>query len=429
MKDTDQRSQMAAARPAITLWIVIVGFLSVYVLSCSVSGIGTVKAVTDSFWNGIGSIGSGVVRSFNGINFAIQILIIVGWVLIEVLLAWMSPRLVALHPFVLMGSQLAFTFTTTYALTNDMPALFVGVAPILMIECINYFSKPLASLIFLSALYMGLVIYYVFVSGWLQAFITAQAMVFLLFVVGFYWRFYNSQRVERQRAQDLLEEVKIAYSQVELSAQRAERQRVAREMHDTLVQGLAGTVLRLEASQSFLDQGKSERGREVLEEATLIARETLRESRVSLTQLRGDDERGLSTQLRMLVATFEKDYGLQVDLDLAVNMPVLEQSQQTNVVRIVSEALMNVVKHAGVAFASVHASVDNGFLALIVSDHGTGAPAKIKKGHYGLQGMSERASALGGTLEVVGEKGQGTSVILRIPTQTSAFAPEKKEER
>jgi NarL family two-component system sensor histidine kinase YdfH len=328
-----------------------------------------------------------------------------------------------------MGSQLAFTFTTTYALTNDMPALFVGVAPILMIECINYFSKPLASLIFLSALYMGLVIYYVFVSGWLQAFITAQAMVFLLFVVGFYWRFYNSQRVERQRAQDLLEEVKIAYSQVELSAQRAERQRVAREMHDTLVQGLAGTVLRLKASQSFLDQGKSERGREVLEEATLIARETLRESRVSLTQLRGDDERRLSTQLRMLVATFEKDYGLQVDLDLAVNMPVLEQSQQTNVVRIVSEALMNVVKHAGVAFASVHASVDNGFLALIVSDHGTGAPAKIKKGHYGLQGMSERASALGGTLEVVGEKGQGTSVILRIPTQTSAFAPEKKEER
>lgn len=66
----------------------------------------------------------------------------------------------------------------------------------------------------------------------------------------FYSRYYFQQAAQRQQAEELLAEVQLAYDQVEASTIRTERQRVARELHDTLTQGLAGTVMQLEAAES-----------------------------------------------------------------------------------------------------------------------------------------------------------------------------------
>ncbi|WP_225049286.1 sensor histidine kinase [Lacticaseibacillus kribbianus] len=385
-------------RLPLMLFMLIVGFAAMYVAS-------TASSI---------NLSSGWLTHYSDITQMWQEQIIFGGLLAEEVLLWFGDWLIRRGRLWLLLPQLGFAISTTIALTNQMPVLFFGVIPIMAIEMINLYSRPKQALGYLAGLSLLIWLVYVVYNGWLEGVAVLVGLVFMLLVVIAYWRFFQQQQAARQRAEDLVSELKIAYSQVEESTVRTERQRVARELHDTLTQGLAGTVMQLEAAQAFLQSGKDDRALEVIQGATGIARDTLRDTRLTLTDLRATSEQSLTARLELLAEAFMKNY--QLDVSIKMNdVPDYSGAQLTEISRIVSEALINVVKHTDTKQAIVRGESVEDIFRLQVIDFGEGTIMKKKSGHFGMQGMHERAAALDGALTVVSTAGEGTTVTLTMP--------------
>lgn len=385
-------------RPVI-LFLVLIGMVALYVL----------KSEPEQM------VGHGWLFAGSAISIFWQEQIIVGGVLAEIALIWFGQWLFDRHPWALFGPQLIFAVTTSIGLEHKMPILAVGVITVVAIEIINFYARPQKPLIALGVLSLLILGAYAAYNGILQAVIVLIAFLFVLFVVVFYSRYYFQQAAQRQQAEDLLAEVQLAYDQVEASTIRTERQRVARELHDTLTQGLAGTVMQLEAAESFLQNGQVDRGTQVVHDATDIARDTLRQSRLTLSDLRATTEQSLQPRLELLVDAFKKNYHLETTLRLHY-VPDFSDAQLTQITRIVSEAMMNVVKHTDTLQVVINGDTQDSIFTLSVIDFGSGRPLKSKSGHFGVTGMHERAAVLDGALTVVGTPGEGTTVTLTMPT-------------
>ena len=246
-----------------------------------------------------------------------------------------------------------------------------------------------------------------------------------LFVV-IYVVLYGQQAEARERAQTLLRDLEIAHRELADYAARvedltlaAERQRMARELHDTLAQGVAGLVLQLEAVDSHLAAGRVERAQGIVQQAMGRARATLAEARQAIgdlrkTQLSAPD---LASALRDEVAHFTDATGIPCALDLALP-DLLSNTLCEHVLRAVAEGLTNVARHAQAQHVWVSAREAEDWLVVEVRDDGVGfdpVAALARAGHYGLIGLRERARLVGGTLDIASRPGDGTRLTLRLP--------------
>lgn len=215
----------------------------------------------------------------------------------------------------------------------------------------------------------------------------------------------------RERAKDL--------------AAAEERNRLAREIHDTLVQSLTAIALHLEAAEEVLDSDGA-RARQNVARALSMARGSLDEARRSITDLRGGPAAGLSAAdgFWLLVHQFEQDTGINVHFDGAQFAHALPRNVAAALHRILQESLANVRKHAAAQSVSVNIGLDGPNVHLIVEDDGIGfdlgyVSANPTSGKFGLVGMSERAGLLQGTCQIVTSPGSGTRVEVIIPISRS----------
>ncbi len=240
-----------------------------------------------------------------------------------------------------------------------------------------------------------------------------------LFVV-IYVVLYLRQVEARDRAQTLLRELEGAHRELADYAARvedltlaAERQRMARELHDTLAQGVAGLILQLEAADSHLTQGRAERAQSIVQQAMARARATLADARRAIDDLRAAPPAAdLADALRHEVARFTDATGIPCALDFALTTPLPEATAE-HLLRIVAEGLTNIARHAQAAHAWVNVAESDDGLTIEMGDDGVGfdpAAAFDQPGHYGLLGMRERARLAGGTLTVESALGVGTRV-------------------
>ncbi len=219
---------------------------------------------------------------------------------------------------------------------------------------------------------------YTVIVGWAQGLMVLASFVFLMAIVFYYWRFYQHQIQERERVENLYAELQLAYKQVEASTVRAERQRVARELHDTLTQGLAGVVMQLEAAEGFLEQGNADRAEEIITTSMSTARDALHESRITLTDLRSTTEESLPARLQLVAEAIRKNY--QVNTTIQLNdIPDYSPSQLTEITRIVTESLTNVAKHAQTDQAVISGTLHDDIFKLKIIDFGTGFDTHDKK--------------------------------------------------
>jgi NarL family two-component system sensor histidine kinase YdfH len=203
-----------------------------------------------------------------------------------------------------------------------------------------------------------------------------------------------------------------------------ERQRLARELHDTLAQGLAGLILQLEAVDKQFAHGRPERAQAIAAQAMQRARQTLADARRAIDGLRAGDPVNLSEQVRAEAEHFTAATGLPCELELAVSTP-LSASLQEHAYRAVAEGLTNVARHARARQAWVSVAEVAGELEIVIRDDGVGfepGEASGRAGHYGLIGLSERARLAGGALEVASTPGGGATLTLRLPTGERAHA-------
>jgi ligand-binding sensor domain-containing protein/anti-sigma regulatory factor (Ser/Thr protein kinase) len=205
----------------------------------------------------------------------------------------------------------------------------------------------------------------------------------------------------------------------------AERSRIARELHDTLIQGFSGVTM---AMQALAGRLRAPEERETLDDIIRDAASCLRETRRSVAGLRGARAQrtgsGLSSSLaeaaRQITET--KDVRLKLKLDKGpANLPA---EFEYNLLRIATEAISNAVKHSGARTIEVTLECLPESLRLSVADDGAGfemaGNGHLRPGHYGLIGMKERAAQIGGEFEFDSAPGHGTTVSVQAPLGRAA---------
>jgi two-component system NarL family sensor kinase len=198
-----------------------------------------------------------------------------------------------------------------------------------------------------------------------------------------------------------------------------ERNRLAREIHDTLAQGLTATALQLESADALLDAG-SERAHAPLRRALSLTRSNLEEARRSVLDLRASplEGRPLSEAINALVERWEAETGIAVRYRAVNGSRPLPPSVEAALYRICQEALTNVARHAGAERATVRLVATPDRVRLVVEDDGRGFDAsEVPEDRHGIVGMRERAEVLGGTLEVRSGPGEGTRIEATVPLE------------
>jgi NarL family two-component system sensor histidine kinase YdfH len=198
-----------------------------------------------------------------------------------------------------------------------------------------------------------------------------------------------------------------------------ERERMARELHDTLAQGLAGVILQLEAADSHLSNHHPERAQVIVQQAMDRARTALNDARRAIDNLRSFDPArdDLAANMRAAVDQFQASSGVPCKLEISLPDPVSEGTSDT-VMRIVSEAFANIARHARASQAWVVLRANLEELEIEIGDNGAGfsVPDALPiLGHYGIQGMRERTREGRGSMEIQSVPGKGTVIRVRLP--------------
>jgi signal transduction histidine kinase/ligand-binding sensor domain-containing protein len=211
-----------------------------------------------------------------------------------------------------------------------------------------------------------------------------------------------------------------------LDARVEERLRIARELHDTLLQSFQGLVLRL---QTALQLWPTAEARNVLADSIDQASGAVTEARDAVQDLRAaaTDTNDLADAIRALgetQATAERHVAFRVDVEGKPR--ALHPLVRDDVFRIAGETLGNAFRHADPKHVEVELHYDERELRLRIRDDGRGIDAGVvdrgREGHFGLRGMRERAKGIGATLSVWSRPGAGTEVELGVPA-TRAYAP------
>jgi signal transduction histidine kinase len=214
----------------------------------------------------------------------------------------------------------------------------------------------------------------------------------------------------------LVQRLRLRRAEREFKAVLGERNRIAREIHDTLAQGYVGISVQLEVLAELLKMSKVEAAAKHLDLTRGYVREGLADARQSIWALRSQDsgEMTLPVKLRRM-AEAANGGGLQASFSVHGAYRPLPPGTEQEILRVAQEAIHNVKKHARADTLTVQLEYQPGEIALEVRDDGKGfdAEAQAGQGHFGLIGMNERAAAIGGRLEVNSVAASGTTVRLR----------------
>jgi ligand-binding sensor domain-containing protein/signal transduction histidine kinase len=212
--------------------------------------------------------------------------------------------------------------------------------------------------------------------------------------------------------------VRIGQVHERYQAVLAERTRLAREMHDTLIQGCASVSAMLEAvSGCEPDDGESRQ--HLIEYASTQIRATMDEARQAVWNLRGNEAApsSLAASLRQMGERVSREYGIAVECSVTGTPFSMGQQATHELMMVAREGLYNAVLHGHPEKLFTELRFSSKALEMLLSDDGAGfdASAVSAEGHYGLQGLRERVHRFDGTVEIESSPGQGTTVRVKIP--------------
>ncbi len=249
-------------------------------------------------------------------------------------------------------------------------------------------------------------------------------LVALIYLAGFYFfAIFARALAESQKAEA---EIKRLYAQLQAFSQQAEelavmeeRQRMAREMHDTVGHRLTVAAVQLEAAEKLMARDP-ERAKEVIGVVRQQVVTALDELRSTVAALRSPVEASLplATSLQRLTQAFQQATGIEVTLILPEKVPSdLPASHRKAFYRAAQEALTNVQKHADASHVWVRLQQSGDTLTLTVEDDGVGVDATALETAtgFGLQGLQERARALGGDFRLEPRAPRGARVVFTAP--------------
>lgn len=200
-----------------------------------------------------------------------------------------------------------------------------------------------------------------------------------------------------------------------------ERQRLAREIHDTLAQGFTSIVMHLEAAEQAMPD-QPETVQKHLDQARKTARLSLDQARRVVQDLRPDllDQQSLPVAIERTAVRWQEETSISATTTITGSPHPLHPDVEVTLLRAAQESLNNIRKHAQATAVQITLSYMADMVILDVQDNGVGlngaAPSSLGGG-YGLQAMRERAAQLGGAVEIESEPGEGTTVVVSIPVE------------
>lgn len=230
-----------------------------------------------------------------------------------------------------------------------------------------------------------------------------------------------------QQAEVNLRLQRYAMTLEELTISR-ERNRLARELHDTLAHSLSAVTVQLEAVRSLWEFNPTA-AQDMLDKADETARRGLTDARRALQDLRASplQDLGLSLALQELATTAAERAGASLALDLPKrNLAKLPPDVEQGVYRIAQETLENIVRHSEARAITFQLQQTGDGVSLTIADDGKGIDTEVLRGSrtdspdgFGLRGMKERAALIGGRLEITNQEDRGTLVHLQVPLSSA----------
>jgi signal transduction histidine kinase len=206
-------------------------------------------------------------------------------------------------------------------------------------------------------------------------------------------------------------------STLEHLATSQERNRLARELHDTLAHTLSGLSVQLETLKAYWDVD-NKAARSILDQSILSAHTGLEETRRALKALRASplDDLGLALAISNMARESAAGAKININLLIAETIPALTPDVEQCVYRIAQEAVTNVVNHSQAKNLLLKLEYADGKISMEIHDDGIGfkMDGNSESGHLGLVGMRERAQLIGGSLTVTSKHGEGTTILLKV---------------
>ncbi|MEZ4541986.1 MAG: sensor histidine kinase [Chloroflexota bacterium] len=225
------------------------------------------------------------------------------------------------------------------------------------------------------------------------------------------------------RRRQLIEQLEATQAELAAAERRAgileERQRLARDIHDTLAQGFTSIVMHLEAADQALPDDLDTLQKH-LDRARGTARTSLEQARRVVHALRPHslDQRSLPDAIERTAVRWQEEAGIPLTTTITGDPVPLHPDIEVTLLRATQEALANIRKHAQATAVQITLSYIDDVVVLDVQDNGVsfaGAAASSLSGGYGLQAMRERAEQCGGSVTLESEPGEGTTVVVSIP--------------
>ncbi len=228
---------------------------------------------------------------------------------------------------------------------------------------------------------------------------------------------------ELELAQALANQAMLAMQLTRLSGESresaviAERNRMARDIHDTLAQGFTGVIVQLEAAADAKSQGLAKEEEEHLGRAGDLARESLREARRSVRALRPQalQQKNLYEALDDLTRRMTEGTPTRAHFQLQGEPRPLTGEWEENLLRIGQEVLTNALRHAGATEFKAHLVFDPEEFRLEFLDNGRGFDSTGRHDGFGLLGIGERVRGMGGKLNIKSATGKGTAILIVLP--------------
>ncbi|MGI8774504.1 MAG: GAF domain-containing sensor histidine kinase [Actinomycetota bacterium] len=196
-----------------------------------------------------------------------------------------------------------------------------------------------------------------------------------------------------------------------------ERDRIAKELHDGVIQSIYSVGLSLQGSMSLVDRDSSglrKRMDDAIGELDNVIRDV--RSYIFALQPKSVEERGFRAALFELAKDLEVNTLAEVSVELdEAGLEAIHEDAQPDIIQIVREVLSNVARHSGASEASLNCSLGDGVVVIRIEDNGVGFdPNRVARGH-GLNNIEERASRLGGRIQVLPREPTGTTLVVSIP--------------
>lgn len=310
-------------------------------------------------------------------------------------------------------------FDCAIIMPSGYETIFLGLIPVLIYQStIIYYNaiKVIVTSVFYYGIFCATIMIY---DGIRELVRYIPILVLITIAVRAFSAIYIKQVKLRLQSQKVLNELELAYEKVEELTLINERQRMARDLHDTLSQGLAGVIMQLDAADANLNNNNVKRAQEIVQRAMKYARNTLSDSRLVIHDLRFQESKDIdfSKAIEKEITSFKTVSHTFIITNITVESQISPKIIK-HVLYILREALNNIAKHARAKNVAVKIVENRNALDINISDDGVGFEIKLLDklfGHYGILGMTERVKAINGEIEIESKKRIGTNIKIRIP--------------